>query len=66
MRKPFMRVPAVARILWRGFREWCGDSAYENYLRSRATRSSCGSPLSREEFYVQQLDRRYSRPNRCC
>jgi uncharacterized short protein YbdD (DUF466 family) len=23
-------------------------------------------PLTREEFYVEQLNRKYSRPNRCC
>ena len=55
-----------ARRFWRGLREWCGDAAYERYLRSPAgRRESCGH-LSAQEFYVQQLNRRYSRPNRCC
>jgi uncharacterized short protein YbdD (DUF466 family) len=54
------------RSFWRGVREWCGDAAYERYLRSSAARhESCGK-MSAQEFYVQQLDRRYSRPNRCC
>jgi hypothetical protein len=30
----------AARIAWRGIREWCGDSAYELYLRSKARQSS--------------------------
>jgi uncharacterized short protein YbdD (DUF466 family) len=51
---------------WRGLRDWCGDSAYDRYLQSHATRSAPCRPLTREEFYVQQLNRRYSRPNRCC
>jgi len=51
-----------ARRFWRGLREWCGDAAYERYLRSSAT---CAR-LTPEEFYVEQLNRRYSRPNRCC
>jgi uncharacterized short protein YbdD (DUF466 family) len=54
------------RIAWRGLREWCGDSAYELYLRSKAGQSSASRTLSPAEFYVEQLDRRYSRPNRCC
>jgi uncharacterized short protein YbdD (DUF466 family) len=56
----------LLRRLWRGFREWCGDAAYERYLRSRARKSTAGCELTAEEFYVEQLDRRYSRPNRCC
>jgi uncharacterized short protein YbdD (DUF466 family) len=57
----------ILRRLWRGLRDWCGDSAYENYLRSKAQQSSCATRvLSPAEFYVEQLNRRYSRPNRCC
>jgi uncharacterized short protein YbdD (DUF466 family) len=51
------------RSFWRGLREWCGDSAYERYLR--AVRAKKGA-LTKEQFYVDQLNRRYSRPNRCC
>ena len=54
------------RLFWRGLREWCGDAAYEGYLRSPRTQSSSRPALSPEEFYVEQLNRRYSRPNRCC
>jgi uncharacterized short protein YbdD (DUF466 family) len=54
------------RRLWRGLREWCGDAAYERYLRSSATRAAASAKLTAEEFYVEQLNRRYSRPNRCC
>jgi len=51
--------------LWQGLREWCGDAAYEKYVEC-ATRRSSERPLSAAEFYVEQLNRRYSRPNRCC
>jgi hypothetical protein len=51
------------RQLWRGLREWCGDSAYERYAR---TAGKGGPLLSPKEFYVDQLNRRYSRPSRCC
>jgi uncharacterized short protein YbdD (DUF466 family) len=55
------------RQFWRGLREWCGDAAYERYLRSAAAQNSgARGVLTKEQFYVDQLDRRYSRPNRCC
>lgn len=54
------------RRFWRGIREWCGDAAYERYLRSNAGSDTAGRLLTAEEFYVEQVNRRYSRPNRCC
>ena len=54
------------RRFWRGVREWCGDTAYEHYLRSVARRSDASVALTAEQFYLEQLSRRYSRPNRCC
>ncbi len=56
----------LGRRFWRGLREWCGDAAYERYLRSAATHSSSCRTLTPAEFYVEQLNRRYSKPNRCC
>jgi len=60
------RFAMLVRRTWRGIREWCGDAAYESYLRSNSRRLSAGRPLTAKEFYVEQLERRYSRPNRCC
>jgi len=60
------RLNRALRALWRGVREWCGDAAYERYLASRTTREASGPRLTRTEFYVEQANRRYSRPNRCC
>jgi uncharacterized short protein YbdD (DUF466 family) len=54
------------RRFWRGLREWCGDAAYERYLRSERKRGAECRTLTAEEFYIEQIDRRYSRPNRCC
>ena len=47
---------------WRGFRQASGDSAYELYLE----RARPGARLSRKEFWLDTLRRRYSRPSRCC
>jgi len=60
------RLGTLARRVWRGVRDWSGDSAYEQYLKARARRASCEAALSREQFYLEQLQKRYSRPNRCC
>ena len=54
------------RRFWRGLREWCGDAAYESYLRSKSRQSGPFPTLTPAEFYVEQLNRRYSKPNRCC
>lgn len=56
----------MLRRFWRGLREWCGDAAYERYLCSSNARSGARTLLTPSEFYVEQLNRRYSRPNRCC
>ncbi len=65
MRRAKTNTPRLLRRFWRGLREWCGDAAYERYLRSNA-RSGAHPLLTPSEFYVEQLNRRYSRPNRCC
>ena len=59
------RVQNMLRNFWRGLRQWSGDSAYETYLAC-AQRQKRQQPLSAAEFYVDQLKRKYSRPNRCC
>ena len=51
--------------LWQGLREWSGDAAYETYVRS-AAKHHAAQVLSREEFYVEQLQKKYSRVSRCC
>ena len=60
------RMQKIVRSFWRGVRDWCGDSAYERYLSATRRRQSQDALLTQEKFYVEQLDRRYSRPNRCC
>ncbi len=53
------------RTLWRRLREWCGDAAYERYVQA-AARNPQSCVATREQFYLQQLERKYSKPNRCC
>lgn len=51
--------------VWQGLREWSGDAAYEKYLQC-STRIGKEKLLTPAEFYVEQLNQRYARPNRCC
>ncbi len=57
-----MTVPVSA--LWSWLRAVSGDSAYESYLRGALRRGE--TPLTREAFYRDALERRYSTVSRCC
>ena len=49
---------------WNYVRAVMGDQAYERYLE--VARRGGAKPLSAEEFYVESLERRYSKVSRCC
>ncbi len=66
MKRVVMTISRFLRRFWSGLREWCGDADYESYVRSKGARSGSHRTLTPSEFYVEQLNRRYSRPNRCC
>jgi uncharacterized short protein YbdD (DUF466 family) len=66
MRRAKTSTSRMLRRLWRGLREWSGDAAYERYVCSSSAKSGAHTLLTPSEFYVEQLNRRYSRPNRCC
>ncbi len=80
MQKAAMRIASGARVAWWWLRQVMGDAAYENYLRSasrrrgvgEAAKACCEQPgragrlLTREEFYLDALRRRYSGVSRCC
>jgi uncharacterized short protein YbdD (DUF466 family) len=51
---------------WTWLRQVSGDAAYENYLRSTRRSASQQPPLSRAQFYLDALERRYSATSRCC
>ena len=63
---PAVWMKRFAANLWLGIRAWCGDSAYERYVQAQRTKAEKSSLLSPAEFYVERVNRRYSRPNRCC
>jgi len=63
-----MRIDALRalRQFWQGLREWCGDAAYERYARSHARHCCSSALLTREQFYLEELQKKYSRVSRCC
>jgi uncharacterized short protein YbdD (DUF466 family) len=65
MRNALKQICVTLKTIWQGLRQWSGDSAYETYVQC-ATRNGDTQRLSPSEFYLEQLNRRYSRPNRCC
>jgi len=52
------------RMLWEYLREVAGENDYLRYRNNTVARGE--EPLSPQEFYLQQLKRRYSRIYRCC
>ena len=52
------------RMLWEYLREVAGENDYLRYRNNTLARGE--EPLSPQEFYLRQLQRRYSRVNHCC
>jgi uncharacterized short protein YbdD (DUF466 family) len=50
--------------LWSFARELLGENAYARYREHAAARGGC--PMTAQEFYLSELQRKYSRPSRCC
>jgi len=48
---------------WAWLRQLSGDVAYENYLRHVRQGER---PLTRRDFYLDSMRRRYSTVSRCC
>lgn len=60
--------PAFRRFTW-WLRQLSGDAAYENYVRAYEKRAAAeASPplFSRRDFYLEKVERQFSKPNRCC
>jgi len=52
------------RMLWEYLREVAGENDYLRYRNSSMARGE--EPLTPQEFYLQQVQRRYSRISHCC
>jgi hypothetical protein len=50
--------------IWGFARDLSGDNAYVRYRQYVQSRGGC--PMTPQEFYLSELQRKYSRPHRCC
>jgi uncharacterized short protein YbdD (DUF466 family) len=50
--------------IWAYLQEASGERDYDHYLVW--TQRAGLTPVSRDEFFLTQIEARYSRPNRCC
>lgn len=75
MNLPRFHAFGFAHSVWVWLRQVSGDAAYDNYLRSirrsaaydsLASLDAARAPLSRAEFYLDAVRRRYSTVSRCC
>ncbi len=53
---------------WLGWRKFKGEDAYERYLKHwrQHHADEGGDPLSREDFFKQELERKWNGVKRCC
>jgi len=51
---------------WHWLRRATGDDAYERYLEHHTLKHPGQVPLSREAFYRESLNRKWSGVSRCC
>ena len=57
----------VLRLLRAGWQFVCEASGENDYHHYRVRAVACGEvPLPPARFYLARLERKYSRPNRCC
>ncbi len=62
--KQMSKLFRTLKTLWELLREACGENAYARYCRYVVARG--GQPLSPQAFYLAELERKHSRPARCC
>jgi hypothetical protein len=58
------KVCQILKCVWGFARGLMGENAYVRYCDYVARRG--GEPLGPQEFYVAELQRKYSHPSRCC
>jgi uncharacterized short protein YbdD (DUF466 family) len=51
---------------WGYLRQVTGDDAYERYVAHHAQAHAGQQPLTREQFFRQRQDEKWSKVSRCC
>ena len=52
--------------LWKALRALATDDAYERYLAHHAQAHAGSAPLSRQDFYLGEQQRKWTGVSRCC
>jgi len=55
---------STLKAVWQFFIEAVGENDYRHYRARMLARGE--TPLAPDAFYLANLERKYSRPNRCC
>jgi len=58
------RTRVILQTFWKYLREVSGENDYERYFEHIAKQG--GEPMSRQEFYLDRLNHKHTRPTRCC
>lgn len=52
--------------LWHYLRQVTGDDAYERYITHQKLAHAGEPPLTRQQFFKQRQDEKWSKVSRCC
>lgn len=59
-------IKTTLKKVWCFIKEVSGDDAYERYLKHYAQHHPNETPLSHQEFFKQEQDRKWNSIKRCC
>ncbi|MBP1595904.1 MAG: putative Selenoprotein [Acidobacteria bacterium] len=54
------------RTVWKALAELAGESQYSRYCAHLRTHHPERAVPSAKDFFLQRLEEKYKRPNRCC
>jgi uncharacterized short protein YbdD (DUF466 family) len=64
--KPFATAPELCKRGWKAIRELSGDNGYERYLAHHAATHPDIPPLSREAWFAERQQHKWTGVKRCC
>lgn len=53
-------------IFWKFFQDLIGESDYERYLEHYLSEHPGKQPLTKQEFYMQETERKWNNIRKCC
>ncbi len=59
-------IKTTFKKVWGFVKEVSGDDAYERYLKHHSQQHPNETPLTRQDFFKQEQDRKWNSIKRCC